>query len=93
MGQPFRIGTVILEPVRDALQEAVARMPAVRVVDHTQMIDVEDTDGEPGQLVATTGQQPSQALTEQGALGQAGERIEVGQEVGGILPGEVLQGE
>ncbi len=93
MRQPIRVGTVGLQPVGDHLQKPVACVPAEGVVDHTQVIDVEDLDGELRQALGSTNQQPAQAFAEQRPLGQSRQRIEIGEEVGGILAVQVLQRE
>ncbi len=93
MCQAIRVGTVGLQAVGNYLEKPVAGVPSEGVVDHAQVIDVEDLDGQLRQALGSPNQQPAQALAEQRPLGQSRQRIEIGEEVGGILAVQVLQRE
>src|ERR1700730_6221003 len=68
-------------------------MPSKGIIDDAQMVDIEYGDCEPWQALRPPREQAAEALAEQGALGEAGERLEVGKEPHRILLVEVLQTE
>ena len=81
-----------LQPIRDLLQQQVTRVTAEGIVDARKLLDVEHRHrGCPAPADACL-ERPHQALTEQPALGEPGERIEVGQETDFVFLVEVLQG-
>jgi hypothetical protein len=93
VGQPIGVCVVRLEAIRDTLQQPIADMTPMSIVDHREVIDIKDFDGELLNMGRAPRQQATEALAEQGSLGQTGQRIEVRQEVGGVLFVQVLQGE
>src|ERR1700722_883447 len=73
----LRVGVMALEPVGDALQEPITGVPSEGVVDDAQVLDVEPGPLEPRQALSAALEQAAQALAEQRALGESGQRLEV----------------
>ncbi len=63
------------QPVRDLRQQDVARRVTERVVDHLEPVEVDEEKGEVGSRARRLGEAVFQAVHEQGAACQAGERI------------------
>ncbi len=93
VGDMFGLGETALEPVRNMLQEQIARPAAVGVVDQAQPLDVDDGDREARAATGRVVQHPGQSLAEQGALGETGLRIEVRQKLDRRILLQVLQRE
>ena len=70
------------QPLGDAAEQAIAGAVAERVVDDLEVVEVDEQHGD----APAGAQRAAEALHEQLAIGQAGERVVVG------LPGELLLG-
>jgi hypothetical protein len=92
MCELLAVGKVTFQPVRHALQQPISRVAAELVVDHREMVDVEDRDREARETGDPAYQKPAQALAEQRPLGQARQRFEVGKEFNRLVLVEVLKG-
>ncbi len=93
MGQSLGVHVLCLETIRDTLQQPIADMTAVSIIDHGEVIDIKDLDGELRNMGRPARQQAAQALAEQGPFGQARQRVEVSQKVRRVLFVQVLQSE
>jgi len=82
-----------LEPIRDPLQQVIAGVASVRVVDDAQVLDIDDRHRRLCLFDLPTGQTRREALTEQHTLGKSGQRIEVRQKLHRAFLLEVLQRE
>ena len=67
------------QAVADHLQDLVAPLGAEAVVDARKAVEVHHHHGAPAVVAQATGHRAEQALTEELAVGQAGEVIEVRQ--------------
>ena len=65
----------LLEAVRDLLQQAVARVVAERVVDLLEVVEVDQHHGRGDVRAAPGGDRLLDAVAEERAVGQAGERV------------------
>ncbi len=93
IGELLRAVDGLLQPVRDLLEQEIADVPSLGVVDHAQVFDVEHGDGGwPGVLFEPR-EVAGQALAEQVVLREAGQAIVVRQEFHRALFRKVLQRE
>ncbi len=70
----------------DAHQQPVAQAVAEAVVDHLEVVEVEEQHRHPPVVALWPGQRPVEAVEQQGAVGQAGERV-----VGGLVGQALLE--
>ena len=85
-----------LEPPRHCLEQLVAHLMAEAVVDGLEIVDVQEQQGRRQAVAARAAEDAGQAVAEQVAVGQAGQRIIVRQTVQALLGfhalGHVLAG-
>ena len=77
---------VAREPVGEAADQLVAGMVAERVVDVLEAVDVDAGDGEPGAVALGRLGEGDELGFEQAPVGQAGQRVVIGEMLGGGLP-------
>jgi len=70
---------VFLQPTGHAAQELVAGVVAEAVVDVLEAVEIEEQQGDLGTVALGTGDGAAQAVAKQGAVGEAGEGVVVGQ--------------
>jgi hypothetical protein len=84
---------LILDAVGRKLHDLVADVPAERVVDDTEALDIERHDQHLRAFARTSRQQSCNSLAEQGPLGETGQWIEVGEKPDGIFLVQILKRE
>ena len=70
---------VALDALGDLFEQLVARLPAEGVVDDLEPVDVHHGNGEPALLALGRAHVLDEALVEQAAVGEAGERVVIGE--------------
>src|ERR1700730_11640329 len=93
VGQLLGVREVRFEPIRDTLQQAIARVSPEGIIDDAQVGDIEYRYLKTRQAISAARQQPTQAFAEERTLGKAGQRLEIRQKVHRLLLVKVLQGE
>ena len=73
------------QPLRDALEQAVAHAVAQRVVDDLEAVQVQEQHGQPLARAVRVGHRHRETVVEQHPVGQAGERVLVGQAADTLL--------
>ncbi len=92
-GHDVAFAHALLQPRRDFNEKLVAGQVAIAVIDHLEAVEVEAEQGQMRLMAVRAGQHPLHVLGEQGAVGQAGQRVVVGQvrnlRLGLLLVGQV----
>ena len=73
------------QSVCDMLQKQIPHVPSERVVNDTELFDIDDRNGETTLIICSTCQEPPHALAKQRAFRETGVRIEVGQKAHGAV--------
>ena len=84
-GQTFLSGAAVGDAVGGQLQQTVTDFMAERFVDGLEAVQIDHQQRHPGTIEAAQGERLVQSLAEQGAIGQAGKAVVVGEEADPLL--------